>query len=382
MSHNSFDVIVIGGGFMGAASAFFLGQKGKKVGLFEQAKIGQYASGVNFGNVRRQGRHLDQLDLSNRARRLWSELPQLIGDDLEFIASGHMRIAYDERTLAQYEAYAKDPRAAELKLEILTGQELRKRFPYIGPDVLVGSYAPLDGHANPRLAAPAFARAAAKTGVTVYEQTQISQVKKIESGFEVRTRNGEHYYCEQLLITAGAWGERLSNQFGESVPLFTRGPQMTVTEPLPYRFKTVIGVSSPSEPENIYFRQIPRGNIIIGGCHRTLPDMDSRTARFEPQAMIYQMQQLHRIVPTLGNIHIIRSWSGIESYLPDSLPIIGPSHTTEGVYYAFGFCGHGFQLGPAVGDVMAELITTGKTSTYIEPFAIDRFLPQLAKRIA
>ncbi|MEI8634788.1 FAD-binding oxidoreductase [Vibrio sp. PP-XX7] len=150
----------------------------------------------------------------------------------------------------------------------------------------------------------------------------------------------------QLLVTA-VGREKLSAQFAEPVPLITRGPQMSVTEPLPYRFRTVItGVSSPNEPEIVYFRQIPRGNIIIGGCHRCIPDMASRTARFEPQALIYQMRQMQRIVPALSNVQIIRSWSGIESYLPDSLPIIGPSHTTDGLYYAFGFCGHGFQLGP------------------------------------
>ncbi|MBF9002260.1 NAD(P)/FAD-dependent oxidoreductase [Vibrio nitrifigilis] len=379
---NFYDVIIVGGGFMGTASAFFLSQRGIKVGLFEQNRIGQYASGVNFGNVRRQGRHLDQLELANRSRDLWGKLPQLIGDDLEFIQSGHMRIGYEEQVIQQFEDYANDPRAQALKLEVLTGKALHDRFPYLGKDVLVGSYAPLDGHANPRLVSPAFARVAKKLGADIYEHCEISRVAKNEHGFTVQTKEGVIYHCHQLLITAGAWAQRLSNQFGESVPLFTRGPQMTVTEPLPYRFKTVIGVSSPNEMDSIYFRQIPRGNIIIGGCHRTIPDMDARKARFEPQAMIYQMQQLHRIVPELSNIHIIRSWSGIESYLPDSLPIMGPSSTTEGLYYAFGFCGHGFQLGPAVGDVMAELIATGETSTYIEPFDIQRFLPQPAKRIA
>jgi sarcosine oxidase subunit beta len=66
-------------------------------------------------------------------------------------------------------------------------------------------------------------------------------------------------------------------------------------------------------------------------------------------------------------------WSGIESYLPDDRPIMGPSAHVSGLYYAFGFCGHGFQLGPGVGDVMSELIDTGTTSTPIEPFHIGRF---------
>jgi len=72
-------------------------------------------------------------------------------------------------------------------------------------------------------------------------------------------------------------------------------------------------------------------------------------------------------------VHVLRTWSGVEGYLSDDLPIMGPSATTSGLYYAFGFCGHGFQLGPAVGDVMAELIATGATTTPIEPFLVRRF---------
>ena len=78
-------------------------------------------------------------------------------------------------------------------------------------------------------------------------------------------------------------------------------------------------------------------------------------------------------MPALDRLNIIRVWSGVESYLPDDIPIMGPSAEVSGLYYAFGFCGHGFQLGPGVGDVMAELIATGKTETPIEPFAVSRF---------
>ncbi|MCE0494963.1 NAD(P)/FAD-dependent oxidoreductase [Vibrio salinus] len=377
-----YDVIVVGGGFMGASSAFFMARRGLRVLLLERDKIGQYASGVNFGNVRRQGRHLKQLDLANRSRRLWDRLPKLIDDDLEFIPSGHMRICYHESQIEALETYAQAPEAKELGLEILSGDTLRRRFPYLGPEVVAGSYAPFDGHANPRLAAPAFARAAKREGATVLEHVEVKSIQKIPSGFSVFTKEGVEFRSEQLLITAGAWGERLSNQMGEPVPLYTRGPQMSVTEPLPYRFKTVIGVYSSIEEEILYFRQIPRGNIIIGGCHRSLPDMENRTAKFEPKALIYQMQQMARVVPQISNINVIRSWSGIESYLPDSLPIMGTSSTTEGLYYAFGFCGHGFQLGPGVGDVMAELIATGSTTTHIEPFSIERFTHQSLKRSA
>jgi len=72
-------------------------------------------------------------------------------------------------------------------------------------------------------------------------------------------------------------------------------------------------------------------------------------------------------------LHVLRTWSGVEGYMSDDLPIMGPSAKVSGLYYAFGFCGHGFQLGPGVGDVMAELIATGATTTPIEPFHIRRF---------
>ena len=130
----------------------------------------------------------------------------------------------------------------------------------------------------------------------------------------------------------------------------------------------------------IYFRQIPRGNIIIGGGYRSKPDMLTRRAQVEPRSILNQIQQMRRLLPGVGNLNIIRVWSGIEGYLPDSLPIMGPSGQVDGLYYAFGFCGHGFQLGPGVGDVMAELIATGSTSTSIEPFSIRRFAGTTAQR--
>jgi sarcosine oxidase subunit beta len=70
---------------------------------------------------------------------------------------------------------------------------------------------------------------------------------------------------------------------------------------------------------------------------------------------------------------IVRCWAGIEARMPDDIPVIGPSSTSEGVYHAFGFSAHGFQLGPIVGSLLAELITTGATNLPIAPFRIDRF---------
>lgn len=373
MNAQKSDVLIIGGGFMGAASAFFLRQRGQSVTLLERDQIGQYASGVNFGNVRRQGRFLGQLDLANRSWALWKRLPELIGEDLEFLPSGHMRVCYDEAHIDDLHAYAAAPEAQQLDLEVITGAALHQRFPFLGPEVKAGSYAPHDGHANPRLAAPAFARAAVRAGARVLERTEVAQVQKVAGEFHVTTTDGRQFQASSLLITAGAWGAKLSEQFGEPVPLETHGPQMAVTEPVPYALPTVIGVYTKIPEEVIYFRQIQRGNIVIGGGYRSRPDMLNRRAHVEPRSIINQIQQMRRLLPGAANLNIIRVWSGIESYTPDSLPVIGKSGKVDGLFYAFGFCGHGFQLGPGVGDVMAELISSGQTRTFIEPFDIRRF---------
>ncbi|HEY0287759.1 MAG TPA: FAD-binding oxidoreductase [Pseudomonas sp.] len=373
MNNPHADIIIVGAGIMGTSAAFFLRRRGYSVLLLERGLVGQHASGTNFGNVRRQGRFLPQLALANRSREIWGRLPELIGDDIEFIPSGHLRVCFRPEEITRLETYAQAPEARELGLRIYQGAAMRALFPYLGPDVMAASHAPFDGHANPRLSAPAFARAAVREGVELRENTEISTVDKVGELFHVTSVSGEQFQAPRLLVTAGAWGSRLSTQFGEPVPMQPHGPQMAVTEPLPYVFKEVVGVLSDVTEEVIYFRQIPRGNVIFGGCYRSRPNLDTLRAAAEPKGLLIQLPQLKRVAPALARANVIRTWSGVEGYVVDDRPIMGPSHQVDGLYYAFGFCGHGFQLGPGVGDVMAELIDTGTTSTPIEPFLISRF---------
>jgi sarcosine oxidase subunit beta len=176
-----------------------------------------------------------------------------------------------------------------------------------------------------------------------------------------------------VLICAGAWASALSTQFGEPVPLVARGPQMAVTEPVPYVFHSSMGVYTSIKEESVYFRQIPRGNIVLGGGSPGPADAATRRASVLPDNTVRQIAQFRRLVPALAPLHVIRVWSGVESYLPDSEPVIGPSSTTQGLFYAFGFSGSGFQIGPGVGETMAELIDTGSTPIPLDTFSIGRF---------
>lgn len=373
MSEVAADVIVVGGGLMGAATAFFLRRRGRSVILLERDRVGQHASGTNFGNVRRQGRYLPQLPLANHSRALWGRLPSLTGEDVEFLPTGHIRIACTAEEVERMEAYARDCRPYGLDLELMSGNALRVRFPYLGREAVAGSFSPEDGHANPRLAAPAFARAARRLGATIVEDAEVVGIERTHADFTVETADGRRFRAPALQVSAGAWGAALSARFGEPVPLTPRGPQMGVTEPVPYAIAPVVGVWAEGRA-NIYFRQVARGNIVFGGGGVwTDVDLVSRRARLDPTSTLAQLPYLRRAMPAFAQLNVIRTWSGIEGYVADRLPVMGASPTVPGLFYAFGFSGHGFQLGPGVGDVMAHLIDRGTSPVPIEPFGIGRF---------
>lgn len=368
------DVIVIGGGIVGTSTAFFLRRRRRSVILLERGLTGQQASGVNFGGVRRQGRAMTQLAMSSRALETWRRSKELLGEDVEFLASGHTRVCYHAHDAEYFHRYAAEARAYGLDLEVLDGAAMFRRFPFLGREVLAASISPLDGHANPRLAAPAFGRAAARMGAHIVENTEIVRIEKEAGGFRVESAAGEVYRAEQVLICAGAWANTLSTQLGEPVPLVARGPQMAVTEPVPYVFGSSMGVYTSVKAESVYFRQIPRGNIVLGGGPPGPADASTRRASVLPENTVQQMAQFRRLVPALAPLHVIRVWSGVESYLPDSEPVISPSSKLPGLFYAFGFSGSGFQIGPGVGETLAELLDTGSTPIPLDTFSITRFL--------
>ncbi|CDX33723.1 Sarcosine oxidase, subunit beta [Mesorhizobium sp. ORS 3359] len=367
------DVIVLGGGLMGTASAYFLARRGARVTLIERNRIGAGATVASFGNIRRTGRHLSQLPLANRSLSLWGEAEKMLGRDVEFRATGHIRLIFDQDGLADMRGYAEAARPWGLELEELEPREIRARFPGLGPEAIAASFSPHDGSGNPRLIAPAFVDAARRRGADIVEEAQIEKIERTDSGFLVTTSKGS-FGAACLLNTAGAWGARIAAQFGEHVPLEARGPQMGVTEPLPHRVLPVVGIWTRDKDHGAYLRQVERGNIVFGGAaERVAVDLNPGHAFADPTRLPVQLRAVARLLPAIANVAVIRTWSGCEGYVRDMLPVIGRSATTPGLYHAFGFCGHGFQLGPGVGDAMAELITTGRSETPLEAFAIDRF---------
>jgi len=375
-------VVVLGAGLMGSATAFFLARRGIRVTLVDRGRVGACATVASFGNIRRSGRHLSQLPLAARSLALWHRMEDLTGRDVEFRATGHLRLIYEEAGLGQMRDFARAATPYGLVLQDLSPEETRRRHPWAGPGLLGASFSEGDGSANPRLIAPALAQAAARLGVEIVEEAAVTRIDAGENGFRLATERGE-IAGEVLVNCAGFRGPEIAAQFGETVPLAAAGPQMGVTEPLPWRIEPVVGVWSANH--GAYFRQVERGNIVFGGEVARRPvDPETGLAKADPASLAVQIPALIRMMPALADVTVIRQWSGPEGYVGDMLPVMGASDTTPGLFHAFGFCGHGFQLGPGVGDVMAELIATGRSETPIASMRIGRFAesPQAAQNLA
>jgi sarcosine oxidase subunit beta len=361
------DVAIVGGGIVGSSAALALRRMGVGVVLLERDLCGSRSSGVNYGGVRRQGRPVSQLPLAQRAHRIWGGLSELLGTDGEYIRSGHFKIARSESDMASLERYRALSSDFDLGLELISGARLREQCPWLGTRAVGGSLCAEDGQANPRLVSPAFALAARRAGAQVFERHKVDEVAHDGATFMVRSGNALEVQAPVLLNCAGAWAGAIASQFGETPPMYARSPLMAVTEPVPHFMKWSLGV----EGGGIYCRQVARGNLVLGGGSGIT--LDAERSRAERDGIAALAVQAVELLPVLRHAHIIRTWGGTEGYLPDREPVLGPSLTTPGLFHGFGFAGAGFQIGPAAGEVLAELARDGRTETPIDAFAIGRF---------
>lgn len=362
------DVLIQGGGGAGCSAALHLAQRGVRVILLERGQVGGQASGVNFGGVRQQGRHPAELPIARRSRELWGRLKDLVGTDAEFSVTGHLKVARNEAEEADLVAYLDVAKQNDLPLRMIGRNAIHQEYPWLGPQVVAGSLAPEDGAANPRLLAPALAHAARAAGADIREHHEVIAHAHDGARFRLRTQRGAEFAAPVLLNMAGFWGGRIAEAFGEKVPIEALSPNMLVTEPIRYFIEPNLGVVGGG----VYLRQIPRGNVIIGGGHGE-SDPTVPWSRPLPEVSLRTMQLAVDLIPSLAGMQVIRSWSGIDGRMPDVIPVIGPSRTTPGLFHAFGFSGHGFQLGPAIGAIMTELVLDGRTDIPLEAFRIDRF---------
>jgi len=369
------EVAIIGGGLMGSWAAYFLRRRGLSVILIDKGEIGAQSSGVNFGNLRLQGRHPGQIPLALRSDAEWDRIVEHLGEPCEFERGGHLYLGFDAPQMMKLGQVAEDALRHGVRVELLGAAELRARWPWLGTGVMGASWSARDATANPRLVTPAVARAARRLGAEILSGTRVITFAKEGERFRLTTDRDLDIESEALVNTAGAWGSQIAIAFGETAPVIAAGPPQFVTEPLPY----FIGPSVQAADGRVIFRQVRRGNVVVAGYPRSASDPVANRAPVDPARTLAAMRRLVEAVPRLAGASVIRVWSGIEGYLPDMLPVIGFSRTTPRLVHAFGFCGHGFQLGPGVGLTLAELLADGTTSIPLSDFDIGRFAGQFAR---
>ncbi|CAH2598611.1 FAD-binding oxidoreductase [Rhodovastum atsumiense] len=363
------DAVVVGGGLHGCSAALHLARRGRRVILLEKESAGRHASGVNAGGVRRLLRVLPEVPLSCASMRIWHHIADLVGEDCGFQVSGQVAVAETEAGLARLRDRAAEMAAHGYTHEELIGpEELYALLPALAPGCLGGLVSREDGFASPYHTTMAFRAAAIRAGATVLEGTRATGFRRVAGRWQVASTAGP-VEAAVLLNCGGAWGAEVAAALGETVPLEPIAPMMMVTAPLPpFVEPVVIGVE-----RKLSFKQMPNRTVMIGGGYRGIPYLDRETSSVDFRKLHESAATVASLFPVMRDAVVVRSWSGIESRLPDDMPVIGPSSTEEGAFHAFGFSAHGFQLGPIVGQLLAELVETGTASLPIAPFSVRRF---------
>lgn len=362
------DVCIIGGGLMGCFAALFLIEKGRSVVLLEKGTVGREASGVNFGNLRLQGRKPEEFSLSLLAHDLWEHFEALTGESCDYQGCGHAYLAFGSEHHPRLEQYAREANAAGIDVAVLDAGQARARWPALSDMVTGATWSPRDGIADPERACPAVARAAGQLGVEIIEGISADRITDSGGCLHVATDRGIEVVCSHVVNAAGAWSGRFARALGEPVPMFFAGPPIIETTPAP-----PLGLPSMLAVDgSIIFRQRPDGALITSSFPRQPSDLETGAAPIPAERMRRDLDRLADVLPALQGISPRRAWSGIEGYMPDMLPVIGESGTTAGVIHAFGFSGHGFQLAPGVGRVVCDLVVQGRSEIPVAAFSIAR----------
>jgi len=365
----SADVIIIGGGLQGCSTALHLVRRGKTVIILEKETPGRHASGVNAGGVRRLNRAIPEIPLALASLKLWQRIESLVGSDCGFRPVGQVRIAETHHDMGVMEE-----RVVRLKSlgysheELIDQRELRRIVPIVADHCVGGLFCRQDGAAEPYITTRAFYHKARQLGAEVNEHHPVVAIERTNHIWRVRA-GGKNFNSPILVNCAGAWGGRIAAMIGDGAPLFPEALSMMVTERVSSFLKPVVGLIG----RKLSFKQMPNGTVVIGGGHLSKMNMDTEKTVIDFTRLKISAQTVRDIFPLMKNVPIVRCWAGIEGNLPDEIPVIGPSQNAPDAYHAFGFSGHGFQLGPIVGRIMAELIIDGRSSLPIDAFRIERF---------
>ncbi len=375
------DVLVIGGGLTGAATAWFLAREGVDVLLIEQFDLNTQASGSNAGSIHAQIPHepfvlngedwartfAPTIPLMIAAIRMWSELEKEIGPELGVAITGGLLVADSEAQMAHVARKVALERAHGLPVELLTRADLQRIAPYVSERMIGGAFCPIEGKANPLQATPAIAAAATRLGARIRTHVRLIDLSAERDGFRATTDAGEIAAC-RVVNCAGADAGRVARMVGVDLPIEGFPIQVSVTEPV-----------APLVPHLVYFageklslKQTAAGSLLIGGGWPASCDAQTGVLSVNLESLAANLAIAMHVVPALRGVALLRTWPAIVNGTADWKPIVGEVPGVPGFYLAM-FPWMGFTAGPMAARLVSQVIL-GRTPDHdLRQFSAERY---------
>jgi glycine/D-amino acid oxidase-like deaminating enzyme len=413
------EVVVIGGGIIGSAAAYWLAKRGVPVALVEKGRIAGEQSSRNWGWCRQQGRDPAEIPLSRHSLDLWDELGTEIGVDLGFRRTGVLFVTEDDAELASWEAWAAHAREHQVRSRVLSAAEAQALAPGSTIAWRGGLHTPSDGRAEPATAAPAIAEAARRLGATIHQDCAARGLEREGGAVSAVVTERGTIRTRAVLCAGGAWASLFcrrhdidlpqANVIGSALftapaPAFTEGaigtPRFGIRRridggytiamrgrgtvdlvPQAVRYTRQFWPTFLLRRRGLKFR-VGRAFVreLIAGARWPLDHVSPfeavRVLDPEPdRALLDQaVDEVGRVFPALRDLTVAERWGGVIDTTPDAVPVISPVAALPGFYLATGFSGHGFGVGPAAGRLAADLITDAPSAVDPAPFRYQRLI--------
>ena len=368
------DVVIIGGGIIGCAIAYYLHKSGVEVTVVERGDIGAEASSAAAGLLAPLGSLSGPGPLADLLLASWSiypalvpELEQASGVHLAYEQSGSLRVARNPKNIENLRKRITAWQPLGLKMQWLTGDEARQREALLAPDISAAIYAPEEAQVKAPHVVKAFARAATNLGAKLCAHHNVIGMDFHRNKVtRVCTDQGLEIACEHVIVATGAWTRDLERLLDISLPV----------EPQRGQILTLKQLSSPPPPlkhiifgEAIYLAPKNNGTIVVGATKEEVGFEKHLTAG----GIGWLLSTAVRLLPGLEGAAIDQMWAGLRPKTPDNLPILGNAPSLENVILAVGHGSIGIMLSAITGKSIAELVTTGHVPEIIAPFSVERF---------
>ena len=365
----SVDFLVVGAGIAGASAAYELAAQGRVVVLERESQPGYHSTGRSaalytqtYGPAPIRALTVASWDFYTNPPAGFAEHDMLTPRGALIIGGGDQI----DRLDAEYE----QGRRLTPSVERYDRGQVLARAPFLRPDYVAGGgvWEPdardIDVHALHQ----GYLRGLKARGGRVVTDAEVRALAR-RDGLWVAETNAGTFAAPVMVNAAGAWADRIAAQVGEPVPLEPIAPMLMITARVAPFIKPVVGATG----RTLSFKQFPNGTVLIGGGLLGRAVRDENRTELDFSQVSVNARTVWDLFPSMRGATIVRSWAGIEARMPDDIPVIGPSGTEPDLYHSFGFSAHGFQLGPIVGRITADLITDGATDLPITPFRIGRF---------